>query len=72
MREEEEEQEGWARQHREELERQEGEQGWHSRVRSHLGHSDAGVAPTHEPITEGDSIIVSDTHFSWHSARAQH
>lgn len=45
LREEEEEQEGWARQHREELERQEGEQGWHSRVRSHLGHSDTGVTP---------------------------
>uniref|UniRef100_A0A8C3NZM7 Trichoplein keratin filament-binding protein n=1 Tax=Cyanoderma ruficeps TaxID=181631 RepID=A0A8C3NZM7_9PASS len=35
LREEEEQQEGWARQHLEELEQQEGEQGWHSRFYSY-------------------------------------
>lgn len=78
MREEEEQQERWARQHLEELERQEGEQGWHSRVRSHLvtlaqgslwhrDHPGTGVTWTHKPVMEGDTIF--DLHFSHHSAQ---
>uniref|UniRef100_A0A8C9MSW2 Trichoplein keratin filament-binding protein n=1 Tax=Serinus canaria TaxID=9135 RepID=A0A8C9MSW2_SERCA len=61
--EEEKQQEGSAQQHLEEMEQQEAKQGWHSRVRSHLGHPGTGVTPTHKPIMEGDTIVVSDLHF---------
>lgn len=70
MGEEEKQQEGSARQHLEEKEQREAKQGWHSRVRSQLGDPATGVTPTHEPIMEGDTFIVSDLHFSYHSARA--